>query len=158
MTDISAPKIIAKMISQTVTRTVWLKRFASGLLRRGVGKLPLASLFLASFGMLASASVQTSQAAESQQHGWVGDVPIMTALSVEPALGFAFDSPNGRIVMIYASSAATTPDIMRFYNESLPAIGWTGGDGSWRRGSEALFISEVTTAAGRLWRLMVRPQ
>ena len=167
MTDISTPKTIAKtvinMMTQTITRTVQPRRFAGGLWRRGVSRLLmanlfLASLFLASFGMLASASLQTIQAAESQQHGWVGDLPIMPALSVEPALGFAFDSPNGRIVMIFASSAAAAPDIMRFYNESLPAIGWTGGDGSWRRGSEALLISEVTTVAGRLWRLMVRPQ
>ena len=163
MTDISTPKTIAKMTSQTIIRTVWPRQYASGFLRRRVSRLLpvnlfVASLFLASFGMLASASLQTSQAAESQQHSWVGDLPIMPALSVEPALGFAFDSPNGRIVMIFASSAAASPDIIRFYNESLPAIGWTGGEGSWRRGSEALLISEVTTAAGRLWRLMVRPQ
>ena len=172
MTDISTPKTIAKMISQTVTRTIIRtvrpRRFASRLLRRRVSRLLpvnlcvvnlfLTSLFLASFGILASASLQASQAAESQQHSWVGDLPIMPALSVEPALGFAFDSPNGRIVMVFASSAAAAPDIMRFYNESLPAIGWTGSDGSWRRGSEALLISEVTTAAGRLWRLMLRPQ
>lgn len=166
MTDISTPKTIAKMIikmisqtiAETIIKTVPPRQYASGFLRRRVSRLLLASLFLASFGMLASASLQTSQAAESQQHSWVGDLPIMPALSVEPALGFAFDSPNGRIVMVFASSAAAAPDIMRFYNESLPAIGWTGGDGSWRRGSEALLISEVTTAAGRLWRLMVRPQ
>ena len=157
MTDKSTPKTISRMISQTVSRTMQPRRFATGLLRSRVSRLMLASLFLASFGMLVSASLQTSQASESQQHGWVGDVPIMPALSIEPALGFAFDSPNGRIVMIFASSAAAAPDIVRFYNESLPAIGWTGGDGSWRRGSEVLLISEVTTAAGRLWRLMVRP-
>ena len=163
MTDISTPKTIAKMISQTIIRTVQPRQCASGFLRRRVSRLLpvnllVASLLLASFGMLGSTSLLTSQAAESQQHTWVGDLPIMPALSVEPALGFAFDSPNGRIVMVFASSAAAAPDIMRFYNESLPAIGWTGGDGSWRRGSEALLISEVTTAAGRLWRLMVRPQ
>ena len=163
MTDISTPKTIAKMISQTIIRTAQPRQCASGFLRRRVSRslpvnLLVASLLLASFGMLASTSLQTTQAAESQQHAWVGDLPIMPALSVEPALGFAFDSPNGRIVMVFASSAAAAPDIMRFYNESLPAIGWTGGDGSWRRGSEALLISEVTTAAGRLWRLMVRPQ
>jgi hypothetical protein len=163
MTDIFTPKSNARMISQTVARTVRPLRFANCLLRRRVSRLLpvnlfLVNLFLASFGMLVSVSPQTSQAAESQQHSWVGDLPIMAALSVEPALGFAFDSPNGRIVMVFASSAAAAPDIMQFYNESLPAIGWTGGDGSWRRGSEALLISEVTTAAGRLWRLMVRPQ
>ena len=171
MTDKSTPKTIAKTvikmmsqtIAETVIRTVWPRHYASGFLRRRFSRLLpvnlfVVSLFLASFGMLASANLQTSQAAESQQHSWVGDLPIMPALSVEPELGFAFDSPNGRIVMVFASSAAAAPDIMRFYNESLPAIGWTGGDGSWRRGSEALLISEVTTAAGRLWRLMVRPQ
>ena len=171
MTDISTPKTIAKMIikmisqtiAETVTRMMWPQQYASGFLRRRVSRfLPVnlfvASLFLASLGMFASASMQTSEAAESQQHSWVGDLPIMPALSVEPALGFAFDSPNGRIVMVFASSAAAAPDIMGFYNESLPAIGWAGGDGSWRRGSEVLLISEVTTAAGRLWRLMLRPQ
>ena len=38
--------------------------------------------------------------AETQQHRWVGDVPIMQGWQIEPELGFAFDSPDGRIVMI----------------------------------------------------------
>ncbi|MGB1945262.1 MAG: hypothetical protein ACPHTC_00135 [Candidatus Puniceispirillaceae bacterium] len=115
-------------------------------------------MFLASFAVVAFGNMSPSQAAaQSQQHSWVGDVPIMADLSVEPALGFAFDSPNGRIVMIFASSTANAADILGFYNESLAAIGWVGGDGEWRRGPETLVISEVSTAAGRLWRLMVRP-
>ena len=114
-------------------------------------------LFLAGFAFMASGNSLPSQAAQSQQHSWVGDIPIMADLSVEPALGFAFDSPNGRIVMIFASSTANASDILEFYNESLAAIGWVGGDGEWRRGPETLLISEVSTAAGRLWRLMVRP-
>ena len=114
-------------------------------------------LFLAGFAFMASGYSLPSQAAQSQQHSWVGDVPIMADLSVEPALGFAFDSPNGRIVMIFASSTANAADILGFYNESLAAIGWVGGGGEWRRGPETLLISEVSTAAGRLWRLMVRP-
>ena len=81
----------------------------------------------------------------------------MEDLSVEPALGFAFDSPKGRIVMIFASSTANASEILGFYNESLAAIGWVGSDGEWRRGPETLFISEVTTTTGRLWRLLVRP-
>ena len=115
-------------------------------------------MFLASFAMVAFSNLSPYQAAaKSQQHSWVGDVPIMADLSVEPALGFAFDSPNGRIVMIFASSTANSADIVRFYNESLAAIGWVGGDGEWRRGPETLVISQVSTAAGRFWRLMVRP-
>ena len=114
-------------------------------------------MFLVSFSLVVFGNLSPSQAAQSQQHGWVGDVPIMADLSVEPALGFAFDSPNGRIVMIFASSTANAADIFEFYNVSLAAIGWVGGDGEWRRGPETLLISEVSTSAGRLWRLMVRP-
>jgi hypothetical protein len=114
-------------------------------------------MFLASFAVVSLGSLSSSQALQSQQHSWVGDVPIMAELSVEPALGFAFDSPNGRIVMIFASSKANATDILGFYNESLAAIGWVGGDGEWRRGPETLLISQVSTATGRLWRLMVRP-
>ena len=114
-------------------------------------------MFLASFVLVAFGNLSPNQAAQSQQHSWVGDLPIMADLSVESALGFAFDSPNGRIVMIFASSTANAEDILGFYNESLAAIGWVGGDGEWRREAETLIISEVSTAAGRLWRLMVRP-
>ena len=115
-------------------------------------------MFLVSFVVVAFANLSPSQATvQNQQHSWVGDVPIMADLSVEPALGFAFDSPSGRIVMIFASSKADAADILGFYNESLAAIGWVGGDGEWRRGPETLVITEISTAAGRLWRLMVQP-
>ena len=126
-------------------------------IRSAVGKWLTVLLVLASFAVMVFGSLTLAKAAQSQQHGWVGDVPIMADLSVESALGFAFDSPNGRIVMIFASSTAKASDIMRFYNDSLPAIGWVGGDGKWRRGPETLVISEVSTAAGQFWRLMVRP-
>ena len=114
-------------------------------------------IFLTSFAALACGSFTLSKASQSQQHSWVGDVPIMADLSVEPALGFAFDSPNGRIVMIFASSTANAADVLEFYNVSLAAIGWVGGNGEWRRGPETLLISQVSTSAGRLWQLMVRP-
>ena len=121
------------------------------------GKWLTVLVVLAGFTAGVFGSLTPAKAEQSQQHGWVGDVPIMADLSVEPALGFAFDSPNGRIVMIFASSKAKAADILGFYNNSLPAMGWVGGDGTWRRGLETLVISEVSTAVGQLWRLMVRP-
>ena len=130
---------------------------AAPIPRSAAGKWLTVLVILGGFAMVAFASLTPAKAAQSQQHSWVGDVPIMADLSVEPALGFAFDSPNGRIVMIFASSTAKAADILGFYNDSLPAIGWVGGDGTWRRGPETLVISEVSTAAGQLWRLMVRP-
>ena len=96
--------------------------------------------------------------AETQQHRWAGDVPIMQSWQVEPELGFAFDSPNGRIVMIFASTSADEDDIMAFYGQTLAQLGWTGGAGNWVRGAEKLVIGKVRTARGALWRLMLQPR
>ena len=146
------------MTSKICSHHIQTRRFAFHMARQSMAyRLLTVFMFLASFAVVAFGNLSPNQAAQSQQHSWVGDVPIMADLSVEPALGFAFDSPNGRIVMIFASSTANAADILGFYNESLAAIGWVGGDGEWRRGPETLVISEVSTATGRLWRLMLRP-
>ena len=96
--------------------------------------------------------------AETQQHRWAGDVPIMQGWQIEPELGFAFDSPNGRIVMIFASTAADEDDIMAFYGQTLAQLGWAGGAGNWVRDAEKLVIGKVQTARGALWRLMLQPR
>ena len=96
--------------------------------------------------------------AETQQHLWAGDVPIMQGWKIEPELGFAFDSPNGRIVMIFASTSADEDDIMAFYGQTLAQLGWTGGAGNWVRDTEKLVIGKVQTARGALWRLMLQPR
>jgi hypothetical protein len=96
--------------------------------------------------------------AETQQHRWAGDVPIMQGWKIEPELGFAFDSPNGRIVMIFASTSADEDDIMVFYGQTLAQLGWTGGAGNWVRDAEKLVIGEVQTTRGALWRLMLQPR
>ena len=96
--------------------------------------------------------------AETQQHRWAGDVPIMQGWQIEPELGFAFDSPNGRIVMIFASTSADEDDIMAFYGQTLAQLGWTGGAGNWSRDTEKLVIGKVQTARGALWRLMLQPR
>jgi hypothetical protein len=96
--------------------------------------------------------------AETQQHRWAGDVPIMQSWQIEPELGFAFDSPNGRVVMIFASTSADEDDIMAFYGQTLAQLGWTGGAGNWIRESEKLVIRKVQTARGALWRLMLQPR
>ena len=96
--------------------------------------------------------------AETQQHRWAGDVPIMQGWKIEPELGFAFDSPNGRIVMIFASTSADEDDIMAFYGQTLAQFGWMGGAGNWVRDAEKLVIGKVQTARGALWRLMLQPR
>ena len=145
------------MSMQILPHPTQSRHCAASTPRSAAGNWLTVLLVLAGFTAGGFGSSTPAKAAQSKQHSWVGDVPLMADLSVEPALGFAFDSPNGRIVMIFASSTAKAADIIGFYNDSLPAIGWVGGDGTWRRGPETLVISEVSTAAGQLWRLMVRP-
>ena len=96
--------------------------------------------------------------ANTIQHRWAGDVPIMNGLSIEPELGFAFDSPDGRIVMIFASSTVPASQIMAFYGSTLAQLGWGGGNGNWTRGDERLVIGAVETARGPLWRIMLQPK
>ena len=96
--------------------------------------------------------------ADTIQHRWAGDVPIMSGLSIEPELGFAFDSPDGRIVMIFASSKVPASKIMGFYGSTLAQLGWDGDNGRWIRGEEKLLIGAVETARGPLWRLMLQPK
>ena len=95
--------------------------------------------------------------ADTIQHRWAGDVPLMNGLSIEPELGFAFDSPDGRIVMVFASSTVPASTIMGFYGPTLAQLGWDGGNGNWIRGNEKLVIGVVKTARGPLWRIMLQP-
>lgn len=95
--------------------------------------------------------------ADTLQHRWAGDVPIMYGLNIESELGFAFDSPNGRIVMIFASTKEPSSDILAFYDATLAQLGWSGGGGSWLRGAEKLAIGMVQTARGPLWRIVLQP-
>jgi hypothetical protein len=106
-------------------------------------------------GMISSSQIAI---ADTLQHRWAGDVPIMNGLSVEPELGFAFDSPNGRIVMIFASTEASASNIMMFYGSTLAQLGWGGGKGNWVRGEEKLAIGVVQTSRGPLWRIMLQPK
>jgi len=96
--------------------------------------------------------------AQSPQQQWVGDLPIMTDMTIEPELGFAFDSPGGRIVLVFASSTADPDSVFAYYNGALASLGWVGSDGSWRRGDESLGLAQVDTSVGRLWRIRLSPR
>ena len=92
-------------------------------------------------------------ASDTLQQRWVGDLPIMDGMTIEPELGFAFDSPGGRIVLVFAASDEAKDKVMSFYNSALASLGWDGGDGSWARRNESLSLSQVDTSGGRLWRI-----
>ena len=95
--------------------------------------------------------------ADTPQQRWVGDLPIMDGMTIEPELGFAFDSPSGRIVLVFAASTDSEAAILAYYDSALASLGWQGGGGSWNRGSESLTLGQGDTAGGRLWRIRMSP-
>ena len=116
------------------------------------------ALLLALTMFVTMALAGSNARAESLQQQWVGDLPIMAGMTIEPELGFAFDSPGGRIVLVFASSSADSDGVLAFYNDALSSLGWTGADGSWERGDESLGLAQVDTSVGRLWRIRLSPR
>lgn len=96
--------------------------------------------------------------AESPQQQWVGDLPIMAGMTIEPELGFAFDSPGGRIVLVFVSSSAGSDGVLAYYNDALASLGWAGANGNWERDDESLSLAQVDTSVGRLWRIRLSPR
>ena len=131
------------------------RRVTAGLIFGLVMMLPLS---ITTDTPLSSDRLVGNMAHAATQAGWVGDIPLMEGLQVEPELGFSFDSPSGRIVMIFASTDRKSTEIRAFYAETLGNLGWNASGDIWVRDEETLSISQVPTAVGMLWRIMLRPK
>ena len=69
----------------------------------------------------------------------IEDLPLMPLLSENAEGGMVFDTPAGRIVEAVASGAVTRDDVLAFYAETLPQLGWTReGAARFRREGEIL--------------------
>ena len=109
--------------------------------------------------LLAGLPLATNAADEAPQVQWVGDLPINPMLKIEPGLGFAFDSPEGRVVMVFLSSNITAADMQTYYSQALTPLGWIEtGEMRWLREGEALRINQTTAAGTQLWKITLRPE
>ena len=110
--------------------------------------------------VLAGLPLAVNAAEEAPQVQWVGDLPINPVLKVEPGLGFAFDSPEGRVVvMVFLSGNTTAADMQAYYSQALTPLGWIEtGEMRWLREGEALRINKTTAAGTRLWKITLRPE
>lgn len=93
------------------------------------------------------------------------DVPLMDGLAEVADTSTIFDTPGGRIVEVDAKGAVAAADILRYYAESLPALGWVadpvGENASltFRRGAEILVITIMgEPGAGGVVRFNLRPR
>ena len=89
---------------------------------------------------------------------FVADIPLMPDMQLEQDLGFSFDSPAGRIIVLYARSPKTSSAVLDFYASSLSALGWQGAAGLFQRGPEQLEIKAANSSAGRIWKIALTPR
>ncbi len=69
----------------------------------------------------------------------VEDVPVMPGLTQLESAGVAFDASTERIVVAWAAGAVGKDDVLRFYGDTLPQLGWVmDRPGRFRRDGEAL--------------------
>ena len=67
------------------------------------------------------------------------DVPLMAGLTPAGGNDVAFDSPQGRIVIVNTRGAVERPAVEAFYAASLGELGWDRiGDTAFRREGEML--------------------
>lgn len=78
----------------------------------------------------------------------VENLPLAPGLSEDVSGGLAFDTAAGRIVEAYAHGDVSEDQVLRFYRETLPQLGWTAeSHGQFRRNGERLRL-DVTRGAG----------
>lgn len=81
------------------------------------------------FAAVAALLLAAAAAAQSAQNGnfvaGVEDLPLMPGLSQVEAASTVFDAPTGRIVEAFAAGPVTREQVLAFYAETLPQLGWT---------------------------------
>lgn len=75
------------------------------------------------------------------------DVPVMPGLEEIKEQAMLFDKPDGRIASVMAASKSLNPsDITRFYDDSLPQLGWKKtAQNQYVRGGDRLVMDVTKT-------------
>jgi hypothetical protein len=73
----------------------------------------------------------------------IEDVPVPPGFTENQSAGMTFDSPSGRIIIAVANGTDLTREqVLAFYVETLPQLGWTRiSDTEFRSDSETLRIT-----------------
>ncbi len=87
------------------------------------------------------------------------DLPLAPGLSEDAAAGLSFDSAAGRIVEAYARGDLTKDQVLRFYEQTLPQLGWTAeSERQYRRGGERLRLELTQSGQGVTVHYSLSPQ
>ena len=87
------------------------------------------------------------------------DLPLAPGLSEDAAAGLSFDSAGGRIVEAYARGNMTEQQVLQFYEETLPQLGWIAdNERQYRRGGERLRLELTPSGQGLTVHYSLSPQ
>ena len=87
------------------------------------------------------------------------DLPLAPGLSEDAAAGLSFDSAAGRIVEAYARGNMTEAQVLKFYEETLPQLGWIAdNERQYRRGGERLRLELTPSGQGLTVHYSLSPQ
>ncbi|GIK97513.1 MAG: hypothetical protein BroJett029_17220 [Alphaproteobacteria bacterium] len=89
----------------------------------------------------------------------VEDLPLMPGLSEVAGAATVFDAPQGRIVESFASGHVSAEDVLAFYGQTLPQLGWhAAGPREYRREGEKLTLEVTPGATETTVRFTLAPQ
>ena len=97
-------------------------------------------------------------AADAVYFSSLDDIPVMPGLTELADRSLEFDSPTGRIIEAYAEGSVAAAQVLTFYGETLPQLGWTPlSPGLYRRDAEELMLEIAPASAGVTVRLALSP-
>jgi hypothetical protein len=99
----------------------------------------LLALLLATCLASSGGAARAQATAPARYVAGLEDVPLMAGLTPTGGNDVAFDSPQGRIVIVNAAGAVGRQAVVAFYTASLSELGWDRiGDTAFRREGELL--------------------
>jgi hypothetical protein len=107
--------------------------------------------------LLCAPAIQPATAAAGVFLSEMEDLPLPPGLSETPG-GVVFDSPTGRIVEAAAQGEISADQVLAFYAQTLPELGWQKiGAAAYRRDNELLKIQMEADHRPLLVRFSVVP-
>ncbi len=88
----------------------------------------------------------------------VDDLPLMAGLEEVPEAALMYDKPGGRIVEVMAHGRVSRNAVERFYDQSLPQLGWQRTHEGFERDGEMLTITYLTDGGETVVRLRLNPK
>ncbi len=95
--------------------------------------------------------------AAAEKTGWFSDIPVLAETKVNAELSFAFDSPSGRILVLFLETEAADDTISSAYRKTLTAIGWAEEAGRFMKQGEQLRLEKINIQNQMVWRLTLLP-